>query len=262
MTKNSALKRDARAYQREHPGTRLADAMQAVTRSAAVGQDGAANLPAAPWVRRADREIDCYFCGQETVLLSYGDLTGDYRRVQIYCDSSDCDGREVDVIVLADGTEATRNRTDVRIVDHFAPDGHRPEWVGLGSGSDWAAGTTPFLRRTDRPATCLFCGERTCVLSDDDVSEDTGRLRIRCTNPACTVQRAEAILMRDGLLWASERPVAKALRNLFPTLADHKKAQLPPGEFAAFPVGDFFEPAAGIDPLQMRISGPVPWETR
>lgn len=236
--------------------------MRAVTRSAAVGQDRAANLPATPWVQRTDRETDCYFCGQQTVLLSYGDLTRDHRRVQIYCDNSDCDAREVDVIVLDDGTEATRNRTDVGIVDHFAPDGHRPEWVGLGLGSDWAAGTTPFLRRTDRPATCLFCGELTCVLSDDDVSEDTSRLRICCTNPGCTVQRCEAVLMRDGLLWASKRRVAKALKGLFPTRADRKKAQLPPGEFAAFPVSDFHEPADGVDPLQMRISGPVPWETR
>ena len=33
MTKNDALKKDARAYQRAHPGVRLADAMNAVRRS-------------------------------------------------------------------------------------------------------------------------------------------------------------------------------------------------------------------------------------
>lgn len=236
--------------------------MRAVSRSGGVGLNRAVTLPATPWVQRTVGETGCYFCGQQSAVLSYEDLAADHRRVQIYCDNSDCDAREVDVIVLDDGTEATRNRTDVRIVGHFAPDGDRPEWVGLGPGSDWAAGTTPFLRRTGRPATCLFCGESTCVLADDDVSEDTGRLRICCTNPGCTVQRGEAVLMRDGLAWASRRPVAEALRGLFLTRADRKKAQLPPGEFAAFPVSDFHEPADGVDPLQMRISGPVPWETR
>jgi hypothetical protein len=257
MTKNSALKKDARAYQRAHPSVRLADAMRAVSRS--TGADPVVKR-AVPWIQRTDTAAVCFFCGQDSVNLSYGDLREDHGRVEIYCDNGDCDAREVEVIVVDDGTAATRTRSDVRILAHFAPDGHRPEWVGVGPGSDWAAGTVPFLRRSNTPAICLFCGDRSCVLSPNDVSTDACRLRIRCTNPGCSVERAEAVLTRDGLVWASRRPVAEALAALFPTRADQKKAQLPPGELPIFPVSDFAEPADGIDPLRMRLSGPVPWE--
>jgi len=257
MTKNSALKKDARAYQRTHPNVRLADAMRAVGRST-----GAAPVAkqAVPWIERADTAAGCYFCGQESVKLSYGDLREDHGRVEIYCENGDCDAREVEVIIVDDGTEATRSRSDVRILAHFAPDGHLPEWVGVGPGCEWAAGTAPFLRRSNTPAVCLFCGDRSSVLAPNDVSADSCRMRIRCINPGCSVERAEAVLTRDGLVWASQRPVAKALASLFPTRADQKKAQLPHGELPIFPVSDFVEPADGTDPLQMRISGPVPWE--
>lgn len=260
MTKNSALKRDARAYQREHPGTRLADAMRAVPRSTATDGAGPTGGRAKPWIQRTDVETGCYFCGRDSVILSYTDLHDDHGRVEIYCDNGDCDAREIEVIIIEDGTSTTRNRTDVRILNHFGPDGDRPGSIGIGPGSDWAAGTTPHLRRSESTATCLFCGERTCVISAHDLYSDTGRLGIECTNPICTVHRAEALLVRDGMLWASDRPVAKALRGLFPTRADQKAESLPPGEPPIFPFSDFATPADGIDPLQMRISGPVPWE--
>lgn len=258
MTKNSALKKDAHAYQRKHPGTRLSDAMRAVCRTAALVS---ASEPAAPWIQQVDARAGCYFCGRDSVILSFGDLGEDRGRVQIYCDNGDCDAREVEVIVSDDGGTATRNRSDVRILEHFPPDGRRPDWVGFGPGADWAAGTVAFLRRTAEAATCLFCGQRSCVLSPDDVSADTERIRLQCTNQDCRVQQVEAILTRDGLVWASRRPVVEALESLFPTRADRKTAALPPGELPIFPVSDFLEPADGVDPLRMRLSGPVPWET-
>ncbi|WP_180276510.1 hypothetical protein [Mycobacterium kansasii] len=257
MTKNSALKKDARAYQREHPGVRLADAMAAVRRF--TDTDTAAER-AVPWIQRANARTTCYFCGRDSVIVSFGDLSEDHGRVEIYCENSDCDAREVEIVVIDDGTGATRNRSDGRILAHFTPDGNRPEWVGVGNGIDWAAGTVPFLRRSNSQVTCLFCGQLSCTLATDDVAADTGRLRIRCTHTGCSVQRAEAVLTRDGLLWASRRPVVKALAALFPTRADRLTEALPPGELPIFPGSDFLEPADGIDPLQMRLSGPVPWD--
>lgn len=53
MTKNSALKKDARAYQREHPGTRLADAMQAVRRRSEDPEPPARPAPTAAEVKQA-----------------------------------------------------------------------------------------------------------------------------------------------------------------------------------------------------------------
>jgi hypothetical protein len=183
--------------------------------------------------------------------------------VEIYCDSGDCDAREVEVIVVDDGTVATRNRSDVRIMAHFAPDVDRPEWVGVGPGQDWAAGTPPYLRRDHgtaaNSAVCLFCGEQTCTLSRNDVAAANCRLRSHCTNSKCRVREAEVLLTRDGLLWASRRPVVEALRSLFPTRANQLAADLPEGELPIFPVSDSFEPAEGVDPLTMRLSGPVPW---
>lgn len=81
-----------------------------------------------------------------------------------------------------------------------------------------------------------------------------------CSNTACQVRLTEVLLIRDGLLRASRRPVAEALRKLFPTRADRLTATLPPGRPAIFPVSDFVEPDDGVDPLQMRLSGPAPWD--
>ena len=152
MTKNSALKRDARAYQREHPGTRLADAMRAVPRSTATDGAGPTGGRAKPWIQRTDVETGCYFCGRDSVILSYTDLHEDHGRVEIYCDNGDCDAREIEVIIIEDGTSTTRNRTDVRILNHFGPDGDRPAGTNRSGRARDATRTRPGSRtRGARP---------------------------------------------------------------------------------------------------------------
>jgi hypothetical protein len=176
MTKNSALKKDARTHQRQHPGTRLADAMRAVSHSPGATPSSWASDDT-PWIRHSNNAGRCYFCGNDTVVVSYGDLSEDRGRVEIYCESSDCDVREVEVIIVDDGTRATLNRSDVRIMAHFAPEVDRPEWADVGPGQDWAAGTPPYLRRGHKRAVCLFCGEWTCSLSRNDVADDNAVAR-------------------------------------------------------------------------------------
>ncbi|OLT79659.1 hypothetical protein BKG58_19715 [Mycobacteroides abscessus subsp. abscessus] len=257
MTKQQHLKRQARELRRANPGIRLADAMHALT-----PQDVAARAPwsvgSSPWIREASDPCSCLFCGQDTAILSFTDMAEDNGRVQIYCDSGNCDAREVEIIVTEDGTEATRTRTDVRILRHFPPDKPRNFWNGAGSA--WSAGTAPAARSGNVAVKCVFCGEQTCTLSRNDVAADTGRMRIHCRNARCSMKEAEALLKRDGYGFQSDRAVMKALAALFISRADQLSADLPPGAFRAFPVSDWATPADGVDPLQMRISGPVPWE--
>ena len=68
-----------------------------------------------PWVRRTGaqrRHFRCMFCGDETAILSANDHIGDYGRVEVYCDSPECDAREV-VLLIRRGEGANR-RADVR----------------------------------------------------------------------------------------------------------------------------------------------------
>ena len=77
-----------------------------------------------PWVRRAAPAgfealaragggARCYFCGQDSVKVSAGDLSQDTGRVQLYCDNPQCAAREMTVLVERDGVGAAR-RADVR----------------------------------------------------------------------------------------------------------------------------------------------------
>ena len=62
------------------------------------------------------------FCGDETVILSDFDRALDYGRVEVYCDSPECDAREV-VLLIRRG-EGANMRADVRAleaVDRLAP---------------------------------------------------------------------------------------------------------------------------------------------
>jgi hypothetical protein len=263
MTKNSAQKKAARAYQDAHPNTRLADALRAVERPVPLSlfewRRGEV-----PWLRRFDVSAVCYFCGNDTAILSFGDMPADCGRLQAYCQHPKCDAREVEVIVIDDTSVATRNRTDVRILAHFPPAARSPYWETNSRGRDWTGGTPPFVRAhgdVNRAAPqCLFCGERSIVLSRNDVTEDGERIRLHCKNSRCAVVEIEAVLMRGGARLSSSRPDVRALHALFPTRADQLAADLHPGDPAIFPVADFSEPADGVDPLAMRIRGPVPWE--
>jgi len=78
-----------------------------------------------PWARRElahGRRVRCMFCGGDEVILSYDDEGLDYGRIELYCDSPDCDVRRM-VVLIVQGEEANL-RADVRAldaVDKFAP---------------------------------------------------------------------------------------------------------------------------------------------
>lgn len=84
-----------------------------------------------PWIRAAlpgralaaQGYAQCYFCGAQTAKLSAVDLSGDTGRVEVYCDNSDCEAREVAVIVLRDGNRAS-DRADVRMLRAVDEDNH------------------------------------------------------------------------------------------------------------------------------------------
>jgi len=257
VTKNQDLKRRAREYRKSHPDIRLADAMRAVA-PPDTSDRATWSVGGTPWIRRAEVPSSCFFCGQDTIIRSMTDMATDNGRVEIYCDTGDCDAREVEVIVVEDGTTATRSRTDVRIMRHIAP--ANPHILWTGPGSAWAAGTAPALRMRTGWMTCVFCGETTCALSRNDVDADTGRIRVHCNNRRCAMQEAEVLLMRDGYGNQAEREDVKAIRGLFVSRADKLAADLSPGQPPIFPVSDWAVPADGMDPLQMRISGQLPWE--
>ncbi len=75
-----------------------------------------------PWFRsqakmasRVDRPIArCYFCGEESAILSFGDLAQDHGRIEIYCDNGQCDAREMTIIV--ERGEGASDRADVRLL--------------------------------------------------------------------------------------------------------------------------------------------------
>jgi hypothetical protein len=166
-------------------------------------------------------------------------------------------GKGIDVIVIDDGTPATRNRTDVRIMKHFKPITKRPKW-SIGQDRHWAAGTPPHARRTASPTLCLFCGEQTSRLSASDLASDHGRIRLRCTNPRCAVIDAEVIVLRDATVETSQRPDVTALSGLEPV--NFGKPERRPGEVRFYSVKELKAYASQFDALQLRTSGPVPWE--
>lgn len=159
-------KEAARKFMREHPGTTYPAAKRAVARNSAPAPDPRSHP--IPWARRGRHDIaaPCFFCGNDDSLIrSSGDLRPDRRRVQVYCDNDQCDAREIEVIVVEDGTEATAERTDVRILAKFAPVSGRPISSLIEEFGDWIPGAVPaartaasvclFLRRADLPArTC------------------------------------------------------------------------------------------------------------
>lgn len=70
----------------------------------------------APWARRsleASETVPCYFCGGQTAVVSFGDVSDDKGRLELYCENQLCDAREVVVLVGRDGADAFL-RADVR----------------------------------------------------------------------------------------------------------------------------------------------------
>jgi len=257
MTKNSSLKKAARAMQRANPGLPFRAARAAVDHA----------LPPAPprswshgqdlWVRGLpeDTPTRCYLCGKTTSIVSYGDLWVDQGRVQMYCDHTECDARETEVVVVDDGTAATAQRSDVRILTHYPPVTDRPEWT-FGAGNGWMAGTSPHARSSGQRMLCLFCGDASCVPAPTDPAADSGRLRLRCTNTACAVIDVEVLVMRDGTGYAGFREDVEALRSLRPP---RRRVGRTTGPIEIVPVVDP-DPPSDQTVMDRRRSGPLPWD--
>lgn len=83
-----------------------------------------------PWLRRHQPEAtwgnepnpaQCMFCGGQTLKRSAPDREEDAGRLELYCDNSLCDAREMVLLVQRDGAEAGL-RADVRAL-HLVDDG-------------------------------------------------------------------------------------------------------------------------------------------
>lgn len=73
-----------------------------------------------PYARagQPDQRVQCYFCGEMTAIISNGDNAEDAGRVEVYCLNSQCDAREVIVLVARDG-HGCGYRADVRALDEI-----------------------------------------------------------------------------------------------------------------------------------------------
>lgn len=210
MVKNSAKKRAVRGYKQEHLGMRYTTALAELGRS----EDAAGWAHGtAPWIRSGRDPITCYLCGETTMIRSSGDEEADSGRVQVYCRNLRCDAREVELIVLRDGTSATLRRADAQVLNTVAPRAHHRAQEPSAEGS-WIAGSTPWVRIAAGRATCVFCGSRTAALSRADVAADCGRVQVYCDNPQCDVREVELIVMRDGTNKTMNRSDVAQLNNL------------------------------------------------
>ena len=257
MTKNSSLKKAARAFQRANPGVPFPAALAAVDHARPPAPARSWSHGQSPWIRSlpAETPTRCYLCGKTTSIVSFGDLRVDQGRVQMYCDHTDCDARETEIVIVDDGVTATAQRSDVRILAQFPPVTDRPEWT-FGPGIGWAAGTSPHARVSGQRMPCLFCGEVSCVPAPTDPARDGGRLRLRCNNTGCAVIDDEVLVTRDGTGYAGDRPDVEALRALRPPR--RRSARLT-GPVEIVPVVDPYPPSDQTV-LDRRRSGPLPWD--
>lgn len=113
-----------------------------------------------PWIRRSNRSSRrrylCYFCGQQSAIISSGDLDNDAGRLEIYCDSPDCEAREIAVIVMRDGCHASL-RADVRVLQWIDEEPAKRKRYAF-SGADFIRLPDPgaiVARRQDQAAVCL-----------------------------------------------------------------------------------------------------------
>ncbi|WP_342314748.1 hypothetical protein LIX17_25115 (plasmid) [Mycobacterium avium subsp. hominissuis] len=167
MTKNSAQKKAARALQRTTPGINFNAAMAACDDRRSPSPKRAWTHGQQPWVRTTPEGAPtrCYLCGRTSSIVSFGDLPVDHGRVQMYCEHHQCDARETEVIVVDDGSPATVQRSDVRILAHFPPVTDRPQWWEPDPRRTWAAGTPPHVRSSGQRMPCLFCGDVSCTVA-------------------------------------------------------------------------------------------------
>lgn len=65
---------------------------------------------------------------------------------------------------------------------------------------EWESGTQPWIRHQPNEAKvlCYFCGAETATVSGHDLSSDTGRVQLYCTNKDCDVRAVEVLVTKDG----------------------------------------------------------------
>lgn len=117
-----------------------------------------------PWIRGLQSATEgepgvgyatCLFCGAASWKLSVSDFPLDHARITLYCDNSNCDARDIEVMVTRDSGPA-RRRADVRglrAIDQgrSAPD-TMPRPAGRLQVLDWDAksdGAALLHNRTD-----------------------------------------------------------------------------------------------------------------
>lgn len=198
----------ARTYQQAY-GVSYTHALRAVTASG-----GWAN-GITPWLRHSRKPFTCYFCGSVAAIRSWGDLDGDTERVEFYCQNSDCKAREVDVLVVDDGTDRTRRRADAKALLRFPGEVLAdPVLINGDEQLGWMVRMSPLpAARTSGQVQCLFCGERTCDV-DPTGDSDIGRLTLYCRNPRCAAGTAIVLVGRDGTPATQEREDVTALREI------------------------------------------------
>ncbi|MGW5003221.1 hypothetical protein ACWEP8_36835 [Streptomyces hydrogenans] len=88
-----------------------------------------------PWLRRQQKDttfghepagVLCMFCGASTAKRSVGDREEDPGRLELYCDNTDCDAREMVLLVTRDG-DGAGDRADaraLRLIDRGTLDVH------------------------------------------------------------------------------------------------------------------------------------------
>jgi hypothetical protein len=69
-----------------------------------------------PAIRDTPEEHPCPFCGKNTLIRSYGDLSDDNFRVELYCNNSHCDTREMMVIAKRMNGSISDRRADVAAI--------------------------------------------------------------------------------------------------------------------------------------------------
>jgi hypothetical protein len=107
----------------------------------------------------------CPFCGAQSLLLSYGDLSADRDRVEVYCDNGYCDAREI--IMLITRGEGAGDRADVIAI----------QAVDEGTRAEQEAQGVEFLEDADGNVISRSTSFSTHVRDDDGTRRREYRMR-------------------------------------------------------------------------------------
>jgi hypothetical protein len=69
-----------------------------------------------PAIREAPDEYPCPFCGKNSLIRSFGDLSDDNFRIELYCKNPLCDTRVMTIIGLRMNGEVSNHRADAAAI--------------------------------------------------------------------------------------------------------------------------------------------------